>query len=381
MLPDCILCLGCVQEPSQDFPPFAAESVAEAADTPHHQPDFDYLQSRPEVSAPHLESSSSLELGFAHSPTTGAYAQHGGFVSQQVATLDDQAGTKSATVAESPSTSFPAVEAVQHSSTSDTSGEVDTQEELMPQQSAELLSTVAQLRQEFAAVQQQRLAMSDAECASLKAMLTANEDAAQTSEQTHAKLEQHWRSQSQQHQQQLKSLHQQLAQQQEQFAQQATSSTGFKQELYSSQQQAQSLQQQLSQQQEQLKEAESTVQDLEAQLHAVQEQAASSATQLKGLQHQLDTVKQQQTEQQQANSRSKQMQHSMQAELREAQAERDSLQEQLDSAQQQAVAGQQTLQDRDGMWQEELQQQQSRTDKLQLVRVSCTCKTCTLHGQ
>ena len=373
MLPDCILCLGCVQEPSQDFSLFAAESVAEAADAPHDQPDFDYLQSRPEASAPHLESSSSLELGFAHSPTTGAYAQHDGFVSQQVAILDDQAGTKSATLVESPSSSFPAVEAVQHSSTSDTSGKADTQEEVMPQQSAELLSTVAQLRQQFAAVQQ-RLAKSDAECVSLKAMLTANEDAAQTSEQTHAKLEQHWRSQAQQHQQQLRSLHQQLAQQQERVAEQATSSTAFKQELYSSQQQAQSLQQQLSQQQEQLQEAESTVQDLEAQLHAAQEQAASSATQLKGLQHQLDTVKQQLTEQQQGSSRSQQMQHSMQAELREAQAERDSLQEQLEAAQQQAVAGQQSLQDRDGVWQEELQQQQSRTDKLQLVRV-CTRKT------
>lgn len=252
----------------------------------------------------------------------------------------------------------------QTSPESDADG-TDSQEGVT-QDSTDLYNTVEQLRQDLAAVQQ-RLHASDAECTHLQAMLTAHDEATETSAQTHAKLEQHWRSQSQQHQQQLKQLQQQLAQQQEQSAQQATSSTGFRQELQSSQQQVQSLQSQLAEQQNQLELAESAVKDLELQLHASQAQCDNAVAELGRFQRDMHTMKQQLAEQQQAQDNSQRMQQSMQAELNQSQAERDLLQQQLSTAQQQAAASEQSLHDRDTAWQEELQQQQSHKDKVQQV--------------
>ena len=346
--------------------PFApTQTVPEPSDATHQLSTTESQQLSTEGSTGH-SALDSADAADAEEPASKLTEElHPFQSSQQEAALTGQAGVEPDAL---PGSSFKLVPgglqpgSIEHSDSTSDSQIPDTS-----QQSAELQNSVAQLRQDFTAVQQ-RLAASEAECSQLRGMLSAHRAAAETSDQTHAKLEQHWRSQSQQQQQEVKTLQQQqLAQQQAQHDQQASSSTAFKQELHCSQQQVQALQVQLSQQQEQLEQAENTIRDLTTQLDAAQRQSDTAAADLARYQQEADTIQQQIFEQQQIEDRNKQLQQSMQAAVREAQAERDSLQQELATSQQQAGASEQRLQNRDAVWQEELQQQQSRSDKLQQV--------------
>ena len=355
-------CTGCVQDSSRA--PFApTQTLPEPSDATHQLSTTESQQLSTEGSTGH-SALDSADAADAEAPASKLTEElHPFQSSQQEAALTGQAGVEPDAL---PGSSFKLVPTgLQPGSNEHSDSTSDSQIPDTSQQSAGLQNSVAQLRQDFTAVQQ-RLAASEAECSQLRGMLSAHSEAAETSEQTHAKLEQHWRSQSQQQQQELKTLQQQSAQQQAQHAQQASSTT-FKQELHCSQQQVQALQVQLSQQQEQLEQAENTIQDLTTQLDAAQRQADTAAADLARYQQEADAIQQQKCEQQQVEDRNKQLQQSMQAAVREAQADRDSLQQELATSQQQAGASEQRLQDRDAVWQEELQQQQSRSDKLQQV--------------
>lgn len=354
-------CTGCVQDSCRA--PFApTQTVPEPPDATHQLSTTESQQLSTEGSTGHSALDSAVGADAEEPASKLTEELHPFQSSQQEAVITGQAGVEPDAL---PGSSLKIVpDGLQLGSDEHSDSTSDTQIPDTSQQSAELQNSVAELRQDFSAVQQ-RLAGSEAECSQVRGMLSARSEAADTSDQTHAKLQQHCRSPSQQQQQ----LAQQQAKhaQQAQHAQQASSTTAFKQELHCSQQQVQALQVQLSQQQEQLEQAENTIQDLTTQLDAAQRQADTAAADLARYQQEADTIQQQICQQQQVEDRNKQLQQSMQAAVRDAQAERDSLQQELATALQQAGASEQRLQDRDAVWQEELQQQQSRSDKLQQV--------------
>lgn len=223
---------------------------------------------------------------------------------------------------------------------------------------------------------QQQLAQSQDRCRHLEAAVNARK-AAQGKQR-----DEQLNSVAHQHQQQIQTYQQSAAQQQSQLgdmeskvdslqqqlmaAQQQAQS--WQQQLQSAQQQAQSLQQQVSQQQEQLSESSMRTADLDSDLHAVQQQLKSAKDALASQLKQADScMREQLEEQQQTLLETQQALRSTQAELQSAQSELASSKQQVLTARQQADMSQQSFTDRDVVWQEELQQQQADSDRLQAV--------------
>ena len=226
---------------------------------------------------------------------------------------------------------------------------------------------------------QQQLAQSQDRCRHLEAAVNAR-DAAQASKAKQHDVQSN--SVAHQHQQQIQTCQQSAAQQQSQLgnmeskvdslqqqlkaAQQQAQS--WQQQLQSAQQQAQSLQQQVSQQQKQLSESGMRTADLDRDLHAVQQQLKSAKDALAFQLKQADSyMREQLEEQQQTLLETQQALRSTQAELQSAQSELASSKQQVLTARQQADMSQQSFIDRDAVWQEELQQQQADSARLQAV--------------
>ena len=187
---------------------------------------------------------------------------------------------------------------------------------------------------------------------------------------------------TEQHRHQIQLLQQQALQCQTEASSQKQRGDRLQQRLDSSEQQAQKLQLQLAQQLNDMKQADAVTAGLKSDLQESQHQLRSAQAELAAYQQEADSqLSHQLHEQQQALHETQQSLHSAQAQLQNASAELESSQTELERvqaelqaseqnllrAQEQAHSYQQSLADRDAVWQEELQQQQAQTSKLQMV--------------
>ena len=196
---------------------------------------------------------------------------------------------------------------------------------------------------------------------------------------------------SDQSQEQNQVLKKQRIQFDAQMAQEQRAADMWRNGLNAAKQQTTKLQAQLSEQLRDMKQADSVTAALKRELAEAQQHLLSVQADLSAYQQEADSqLSQQLHEQQQAVQETQQALRSAQAELQDvstefqaSQAELQKTQAELElsrqnvlTAQEQGRSSQQSLAERDAVWQEELQHQQLQTSKLQMVRAVLQSGTC-----